>query len=700
MCGIIGVIGPNAANLVAKGLTLLKSRGKDGTGMWTPEGVTIVSGSNPLPKSKATIALGHTLHAVVNHHPQPLVGKGLLVTNCEHYKWKEVAKSKSIDASNDADLLLKLLDTEGVTTLDHDSLVFACAYLKDNSLLLARDLFGVKPMWYASSSESFAFASEKKVLESLGFTLVTELNPRHLLRVDVKSLKTNITRRKFLQKEDDHTSSIDELKAKTSQLLEKAIEMRVPNQKVGLLFSGGVDSSVIALKLKQLGVPFKAYVTGVTEEAEDVRFAKRVAKDLDIPLHISTITPREIENVLPALVPLIEDANVVKATVGLTFYLACQEAAKDGCKVVFSGLGSEEIFAGYQRHKRALDVNKECLWGLRRIYERDLYRDDVITMHHGLELRLPFLDRTLAKFSLRIPSSYKLRDDMTKWILRQVALDLGLPEEYAMRKKRAAQYGSKIDHAIGKLAKAKGKNKSDYLKEFLGRPNMKIAALYSGGKDSTLALHIMKEQNYEIALLITIKSENPHSYMFHSPAIDITKLQSESMDIPRLVVETPGEKEEELKDLKIALAQAKEEFRIEGIVTGALYSTYQRDRIEKICDELGLKTFAPLWHLDQESEMREVLKKGFKFILTAVAGDGLTKDWLGREITSEDIDNLVKLNNKIGLNIAGEGGEFESLITSGPGFSKDINIVSSKVVMENKCTGELIISEAKLVPKK
>ena len=228
---------------------------------------------------------------------------------------------------------------------------------------------------------------------------------------------------------------------------------------------------------------------------------------------------------------------------------------------------------------------------------------------------------------------------------------------------------------------------------------MKLGVLFSSGKDSCYALYLMQKQKHEISCLITIKSKNKDSFMFHTPAIEITELQSQAMEIPIMFHETEGEKEEELKDLEEAIKKAKEQYHIEGIVTGALYSEYQSDRIQKIADKLGLKTFSPLWHKNQEQELRELIQNGFEFILTAVAADGLDKSWLGKIITEKDIDKLAELNNKNGMNIAGEGGETESLVLNAPFFKKRIVIEQSKIEMESSCVGRLVIEKANIKEK-
>ncbi|MBU0457259.1 MAG: diphthine--ammonia ligase [Nanoarchaeota archaeon] len=228
---------------------------------------------------------------------------------------------------------------------------------------------------------------------------------------------------------------------------------------------------------------------------------------------------------------------------------------------------------------------------------------------------------------------------------------------------------------------------------------MKLAALFTGGKDSTYAIYLAKQQGHEITCLITMKSENPDSYMFHTPAIELTELQAESMDIPIVIGGTEGIKEEELKDLEKTIQKAKDNFEFEGLITGALFSEYQSSRIEKIAEKLGLKVFSPLWHRSQEKLMEELLEKGFKFILTSVAGEGMSKDWLGKIITNSELDKLKDLNKETGFHIAFEGGEAESLVLDCPLFKKKIKIIESEKIMENDYTGRLIVKKAKLIKK-
>lgn len=144
---------------------------------------------------------------------------------------------------------------------------------------------------------------------------------------------------------------------------------------------------------------------------------------------------------------------------------------------------------------------------------------------------------------------------------------------------------------------------------------------------------------------------------------------------------------------------SKERYNIEGVVTGAIFSNYQRERVEKVCDKLGLKIFSPLWHMDQEHELRQLVKLGYEVIIGSIAADGLTKQWLGRKIDDKAINELIKLNNKCKINVAGEGGEYESLVLDMPIYKKKIKITDSETIMDNECTGRFVVKKAEIISK-
>ena len=334
------------------------------------------------------------------------------------------------------------------------------------------------------------------------------------------------------------------------------------------------------------------------------------------------------------------------------------------------------------------------------MWHRDLLRDFKIAKYLGLELKTPYMDLEVIKTAMNINPMYKIDKINKKIILREIAEDFGLDAEFAWRKKKAAQYGSKFDRAILKLAKKHGfKFKADYLNSFSKEKNLNLGVMFSGGKDSCYAAYLMKKHNYNLKCLLTMVSKNKYSYMFHTPNISLTKTQAKAMGLPILIQQTAGEKEDELKDLRKLLQEAKKKYNIDGIVTGALFSSYQRERFEKVADKLGLKVFSPLWHKNQEEEMREIVNDNFKIIFSSVAAEGLNEKWLGKIITNKDIDRLVELNKKIGLNIAGEGGEFESFVLDCPLFKKEIKITKSKIVKESDLNYFYFIEKTKLIEK-
>ncbi len=469
------------------------------------------------------------------------------------------------------------------------------------------------------------------------------------------------------------------------KLLEKAI-LRIPkNKKVGLLFSGGIDSLALAVYLKKLNYNFTCYTVG-TKTSKDIEAAKKLAKTLNLKHKVKIIDEKEIKKTLPKIVSTLRSTSPIDVSVGLTTYLASKFASE---KIVISGLGSDEIFGGYSRHKDSKDLNSDLKKGLDRAYNGDLVRDTTIAAALGKKIFAPFLDSELVDYSLTIPASRKISSKgVNKLILRELLISNGIDSSFASRLKKAAQYGSGFDKVITKLASG---SKEKYLKSFFN-----VCSLYSSGKDSTYSLQVVKEEGYNVNCLVTIKSKNLDSYMYHTPNVDLVKLQAKSLGLPLITVKTSGKKEDELKDLERALVKAKKKFGISGVVTGALFSEYQASRIGKICKNLSLECFNPLWHKDQASYMKELLDNKYEIIISSIAADGLNESWLGKKLDQKMLDDLNKLNDKIGLNVAGEGGEFESLVTNCPLFKKKIEIVKAERKMSSEFVGKYIINKAKL----
>ncbi|MBN1502573.1 asparagine synthase C-terminal domain-containing protein [Candidatus Woesearchaeota archaeon] len=258
------------------------------------------------------------------------------------------------------------------------------------------------------------------------------------------------------------------LKKDIKYSLIQAIKKRTPKQGFGVFFSGGVDSTLIAFILKRFSDDFFCYTIGF-ENSQDLFWAKKIAKECSFRLKHKTLTLEQGDQILKQSVSILgENANVVNVGVASVELACIQLAESDNINTFFSGLGSEEIFAGYQRHELSKDINKECWTGLQKMWQRDLIREYILSKATNTAFLTPFLDKTLIQDAMKAPSKYKIKNHIKKYILREIALEIGLKKEFAFRPKKAAQYGSGFDKILLKLTKKHGfKYKKDYIK-YLG----------------------------------------------------------------------------------------------------------------------------------------------------------------------------------------------------------------------------------------
>ena len=223
---------------------------------------------------------------------------------------------------------------------------------------------------------------------------------------------------------------------------------------------------------------------------------------------------------------------------------------------------------------------------------------------------------------------------------------------------------------------------------------MRVAALFSGGKDSTYAAKLAEEEGNKIISLVSMRSTNKDSYMFHTVNQHLTKLQAKAISKHLVIAHTSGIKEKELKDLELVLTNLD----IDGVVSGAIASFYQKSRIDQICDSIGLVHLSPLWKRERVSLLLEMLGKGMKIIVSAVAAEGLNQEWLGSALDEDAINRLSNLHEKFGVDICGEGGEYESLVIDAPWFKKRIQIISSDIQWDGM-SGRFFVNEARLENK-
>lgn len=228
---------------------------------------------------------------------------------------------------------------------------------------------------------------------------------------------------------------------------------------------------------------------------------------------------------------------------------------------------------------------------------------------------------------------------------------------------------------------------------------MKFAALVSGGKDSLFAAHYMAMQGWEPVVLVRVLPKISYSYMFHTVNLHVVEKQAECAQLPLETIAVGGQKELEVEELAAGLRRLSQKHGFDSLVVGAISSEYQRVRLDRACEEAGLKCFSPLWHKKPLTLFEAYLEHGFKFIFSGVYALGFDQSWVGRLIDKQDLEKLVRLNKKYGVSIVGEGGEYESLVLDSPMFQAKRLRVWGKAVRLGPYSYEFRVSSVEAVPK-
>jgi asparagine synthase (glutamine-hydrolysing) len=515
MCAIVGIMGENISEDLKKMLISLKHRGPDYSGIWINNQLImddIVSMN--LPNGYFGMG-HNLLSIVGCHESQPIVNEEMvLVCNGEIYNYPEIKKSflnskhQKFITDSDCEIIInlnqhyqnelkedliqsnnfksfcketakssnsnssnkKVVENHDKKHIFIESLKktmrmmdgdYAFALWDGQNLALARDPVGVKPLYYGEiKGKISAFASERKALWGLGIEEVHALKPGHILFNDKLIQAESLFESQNINKNSETPNykvettykSIESLQIQLKIALENSIKKRIRGlEKIGLIFSGGVDSTIIASFLKKEEIETTLYTVG-TKNSSDFQFAKKAADILDLELKKLEVNEEIVQNSLEPVLEAIEEFNIMKIGVAMPLYLASKMASDDKLKVVLSGQGADELFGGYHRYlmdysKHGKNTQNILIEDMKNIYHVNLQRDDAATMAHGIELRVPFLDKEVIKTAFEIPLSYKIKsedDPLRKHILRQVAQDIGVPEFIALRPKKAAQYGSGI----------------------------------------------------------------------------------------------------------------------------------------------------------------------------------------------------------------------------------------------------------------
>jgi len=262
-------------------------------------------------------------------------------------------------------------------------------------------------------------------------------------------------------------SSKKSTKPQMKKAIVKAVTDLIPKKKFGILFSGGVDSTLIALICKQAKADFVCYCVGI-DGSPDLVWAKEIAKKYKFKLKTKVFAQEEIEPLFKKTAKMLEHVDILSVGVGSVLVAGIELGKADGITDFFSGLGSEEIFAGYHFHSEADDVHAECWKRLKTMWGRDIRRDSSVAKGLNVNLFAPFIEDSVIKVAMGISVKKKINNENKKIILREIAEDLGLDKKYAWRAKKAAQYGSWFDKCMAKLARVKGfKQKEKYVESLL-----------------------------------------------------------------------------------------------------------------------------------------------------------------------------------------------------------------------------------------
>lgn len=478
MCGIVGIQGKNTSENIKRMLISIKHRGPDGSGAFSGKNVVYGNLDN-LIVPEGNFGMGHNLLSIVGcEGSQPLIKDNLvLVCNGEIYNFRELKKEIKDEFKSDSDCeivlsLIKMyhkgnLNEAVLKTMKYLDGDYAFAVYDGENFAAVRDIVGVKPLYFGQNKEKniFAFASERKALCEIGLNSIETLSPDKMIyngkTLKLKdNLETRINREISRIQKSSYLSK-EELKKQLKDNLIKSVKKRVNCiEEVGILFSAGVDSTILAKIADDLGVKITLYCVG-HENSVDIKFAKETAEKMNLPLKTKIIDLEDVEKYLIPVLDAIEEFNIMKIGVGMPAYIAAEMAREDGLKVMLSGQGADELFGGYNRYLRVYAekselVQEELIGDILNLYHVNLQRDDAVTMANSVELRVPYLDIDIINTAINIPIKYKINgkeDNLRKCILREVGAEIGIPPEIVNRPKKAAQYGSGIHKMLKKVLK-------------------------------------------------------------------------------------------------------------------------------------------------------------------------------------------------------------------------------------------------------
>jgi len=349
---------------------------------------------------------------------------------------------------------------------------YAFALLLPTKVLVGRDSMGTSPLYYGENEFLCAVAPERKALWKIGVHDAYSFPPGNLGIMSQSGFAFEPV--STLKQPTQSKLKMHDAAKRLQKLLEESTQERTSDvEKVGVAFSGGLDSSIVAVLAKLTEVPVHLIAVGL-EGQREIESAKEAAKTLELPLTLQKFTVADVEKVISKVLWLIEEPNIMKVGIAIPFYWTAEIASKLGCHVLLAGQGADELFGGYHRYlmeyaKGGTEKVREALYrDTAMSYETNFQRDEPVCTFHRVELRLPFADREVVRFALSLPPNLKIesaRDPLRKKVLRQVAKNLGIPVTIADKPKKAVQFASGVDKALKKLAEKEGLTTRSYVEK-------------------------------------------------------------------------------------------------------------------------------------------------------------------------------------------------------------------------------------------
>ena len=507
MCGIVGILsktGENVVPLAESMLSCIACRGPDGAAITSGEQTVQTDSVSDLrkhPMSDSSTALGHVRLAIVGGTcgQQPFRscdGRFIVEHNGEIYNYKKLRNrlesSHRLVSQTDSEVIAHIFEDNYAKTRDlKDAIkktvseldgVYAIVIRDEETgeIALVRDVMGVRQLYYGQNSQLVAFASERKALWKIGLKEPTlRLHPGSVLIImpdgsfgeQQKVIKSPVSNQKIRYK--TLSSAVGAYK----RALVSSMRKRTQDfDRIGIIFSGGIDSVIIAWLAKKMVREVICYTGGV-EGSSDIAFARKIAKRLNLKLRVNELTHNEVEEMIPEVINTIEHTNAGQVEVAIPVYAAVKLAHEDGIKVMFSGQAADELFGGYSWYSTIVRDGGGYA-GLRHymnediqlLYKETLEREDKITMAHSIEMREPFLDLRLIRLSMKIDLRLNVKgvsDAFGKHVHRKLAQELGIPRDIAYRSKEAAQHGSGIHQVIDLIARKHGFDESTISAKYL-----------------------------------------------------------------------------------------------------------------------------------------------------------------------------------------------------------------------------------------